>query len=90
MSARMRQALLEDADAYIGGAEKVASISGAIGKRVIKSTLERPGQKYFLATGIEREYKKGRREHRERMRALREGYPVGWVALGMKPHPGGR
>lgn len=29
--------------------------------------------------------KKGVRRHEEMMRAIREGYPAGWVALGMRP-----
>ena len=27
----------------------------------------------------------GERKHKQRLRALREGYPVGWVAAGMMP-----
>ena len=29
--------------------------------------------------------REGTRRHEEMMRAIKEGYPAGWVALGMKP-----
>ena len=29
--------------------------------------------------------KKGIRRHKETMRAVEEGYPAGWVSLGMRP-----
>lgn len=29
---------------------------------------------------------KGSRRHKEMMRAVEQGYPVGWVPLGMRPH----
>jgi hypothetical protein len=87
MSARLRQAMLDDADAYVGRAvavEKTAGIGKLLLRKVLKSTAESPVQKYLLARGIARETKKGIAEHRLRMEALRRGIPVGMTTW-MKP-----
>lgn len=60
-----------------------------VGSYVVKRTMEKPVQKYLLASGVARETEKGKRQHRERMRALATPYPVGWVALGMRPKTAG-
>jgi len=70
--------------------EKRASIGSLVARHVVKETAKHPVQKYLLATGIAREARKGAREHHERMRAVEENWPAGWVALGMRPAPGGR
>lgn len=90
MSARLRQALMEDAGAYIGGAvevgvEKTAVIGKLLLRKVIKSTLENPVQKYLLAKGIAREAKEGISTHRLRMEAIRRGIPAGSVTWMKKP-----
>ena len=60
-----------------------------VGSYVVKRTMEKPVQKYLLASGVARETEKGKKQHRERMRALATPYPVGWVALGMRPKTAG-
>lgn len=54
---------------------------GGIKAYIARKILGQPAVLY----GRHESLKKGRRRHRETMRALDEGYPAGWVPLGMRP-----
>lgn len=68
-----------DLTSFFDEMEKIA-ILGA-GAAILGKSIEHPMGAYM---GVRR-IKKGREKHRETMRALKQGYPAGWVALGMRP-----
>lgn len=63
----------------VGGAVDRA-VTGVLDK-VIGKTVQHPSMAAWRLHQLE----EGSSKHRETMNALKQGYPAGWVALGMRP-----
>jgi hypothetical protein len=60
--------------------EKIGGVAGAL-EKLIGKTVEHPG----MAARRLHQLEEGSSKHRETVNALKQGYPAGWVALGMRP-----
>lgn len=69
-----------DLEAFFDEMEKISLLLRPATAIMAKS-IEHPLAAY---AGVRR-IKKGKTKHQQTMEALRQGYPAGWAALGMRP-----
>lgn len=60
--------------------EKIADL-GSLAATLVGQTIKHPGQALYRTKQLD----EGIARHRAMTNALEQGYPAGWVALGMRP-----
>lgn len=68
-----------DLVAFFDEMEKIALVGAA--SALLAHSIKHPTQAYM---GVHR-IREGKKKHEQTMEALKQGYPAGWVALGMRP-----